>query len=321
LLIAADLRDDLVLRFAAYSTYVRPQPRDTVPITQVQVPEPTGTTPFNFYGTNPTYTVTAGATNLKPYTADSMDMSLEWYNRPGGLFAIDFFQKKIKGYIGPILDKNVLCPADGKVNGVDYGLGSLSISTDSASPNFGKCESSIIYAVDASGKTQHAQVNISGQTNLSPMTVSGIELVMQQNLDFLPGFWKNFGGSLNYGYTTVSGTDATGNKITLPSVAQDNLNLIGYYETKKFGVRLVYNYRGKYNLAAGNSFVGDARTVKARSQLDASASYNINDRISVSVDAFNLTDATRAEYENDPSLPRRIDYDGKTYQVTLNAKF
>jgi hypothetical protein len=41
----------------------------------------------------------------------------------------------------------------------------------------------------------------------------------------------------------------------------------------------------------------------------------------VSLDAYNLTDATRAEYENDPSLPRRIDYDGKTYTVTLNAKF
>jgi outer membrane receptor protein involved in Fe transport len=83
----------------------------------------------------------------------------------------------------------------------------------------------------------------------------------------------------------------------------------------------VFNHRGKYDLAAGNSFVGDARTVKARSQLDASASINLTDRISVSFDAFNLTDATRSEYENDPMLPRRIDYDGRTYQATLRASF
>ena len=86
-------------------------------------------------------------------------------------------------------------------------------------------------------------------------------------------------------------------------------------------MRATYNWRGDYDLAAGNSFVGDARRVKARSQLDASASINITDRISFSVDAFNITDATRAEYENDPQLPRRIDYDGRTYQATLRARF
>ena len=312
-LLAADLTDDLVARFAAYSTYVRPQPRDNVPITGVIVPEPSTVTPTVTYAANPTYTVTIGANNLKPYTSDSYDFSLEWYNRPGGLIALDLFQKRIKGYIGAITDPSVLCPADGLVQGRDYGLGTLTL-------NGSVCQSSNTF-VTTTGAVQHATVAISGQTNLSPMTVDGIEFNIQQNLDFLPGFWKNFGGAFNYSYTTVSGKDASGNKITLPSVSKNNLNLIAYYETKKFGVRLVYNYRGDYPLAAGNSFVGDARTVKARSQLDASASYNINSNLSLSLDGFNLTDATRAEYENDPSLPRRIDYDGKTYELTLKANF
>ncbi|MCS7493966.1 hypothetical protein, partial [Raoultella planticola] len=76
------------------------------------------------------------------------------------------------------------------------------------------------------------------------------------------------GGAANYTYTDIDGKDAQGNPITLPSVAKHDINLIGYYETKLFGVRVVFNHRGKYDLAAGNSFVGDARTVKARSQLD-----------------------------------------------------
>ncbi|MDI7773918.1 TonB-dependent receptor [Asticcacaulis sp. EMRT-3] len=319
-IVAADLTDDLILRFAAYSTYVRPQPRDTVPISGVLSPEPTTDPVLGTYYASPTYTVSLGATNLKPYTSDSLDLSLEWYNRPGGLVALDVFQKKLKGYIGPITDTATLCPADGLVNGVDYGLGTLDISTDASSPNFGKCESSNTF-VNSTGNTVHGLVKISGQTNLSPITVQGVEFNIQQNLDFLPGFWKNFGGAMNYAYTTISGTDSAGKPITLPSVSKDNVNLIGYYETKTFGIRLVYNYRGKYALAAGNSFVGDARTVKARSQLDASASYNINKQFAISFDAFNLTDATRAEYENDPSLPRRIDYDGKTYELTLRANF
>ncbi|WP_395445986.1 TonB-dependent receptor [Caulobacter sp. UC70_42] len=307
-ILVADLRDDLILRAAAYRTYVRPQPRDNVPTTFVQVPVDVNPP------TNPVYTVTLGATDLKPYTSDSYDVSLEWYNRPGGLISVAAYRKEIKGYIGPILDAAILCPSNGKIDGLDVNLGTLTVDSS------GKCISSNQF-VGSTGALTNAEVRISGKTNQSPMTVTGFEFNIQQNLDFLPGFWKNFGGAFNYSYTKIDGKDTAGNKITLPSVSKNNLNLIGYYESTKFGVRLVYNWRDKYDLAAGNSFVGDARTVKARSQLDASASYNLTKDLTISVDAFNLTDATRSEYENDPMLPRRIDYDGRTYQVTMRAKF
>ena len=310
-IVVADLRDDLVLRAAAYRTYVRPQPRDNAPTSFVQVP--TDVNP----PTDPVYTVTLGATNLKPYTADSYDLSLEWYNRPGGMISLAAYRKKIDGYIGPITDQSALCPANGKLPGIDVDLGTLTIDNSGGTP---KCVSSKQF-IGAGGVLKNAQVNVSGKTNQSPMTVTGVEFNVQQNFDFLPGFWKNFGGAFNYSYTKIEGKDTAGNAITLPSVSKNNINLIGYYEAKWGGVRLVYNWRDKYDLAAGNSFVGDARTVKARSQLDASASYKITERLTVSVDAFNLTDATRSEYENDPMLPRRIDYDGRTYQVTMRATF
>lgn len=310
-IVVADLRDDLVLRAAAYRTYVRPQPRDNAPTSFVQVP--TDVNP----PTDPVYTVTLGATNLKPYTADSYDLSLEWYNRPGGMISLAAYRKKIDGYIGPITDQSALCPANGKLPGIDVDLGTLTIDNSGGTP---KCVSSKQF-IGAGGVLKNAQVNVSGKTNQSPMTVTGVEFNVQQNFDFLPGFWKNFGGAFNYSYTKIDGKDTAGNAITLPSVSKNNINLIGYYEAKWGGVRLVYNWRDKYDLAAGNSFVGDARTVKARSQLDASASYKITESLTVSVDAFNLTDATRSEYENDPMLPRRIDYDGRTYQVTMRATF
>jgi len=306
--VVADLREDLILRAAAYRTYVRPQPRDNVPTTFVQVPVDVNPP------TNPVYTVTLGATDLKPYTSDSYDVSLEWYNRPGGLVSIAAYRKEIKGYIGPILDAAILCPSNGKIPGLDVDLGALTVDSS------GKCISSNQF-IGSTGALTNAEVRISGKTNQSPMTVTGLEFNIQQNLDFLPGFWRNFGGAFNYSYTKIDGTDTAGNKITLPSVSKNNLNVIGYYEANWGGVRLVYNWRDKYDLAAGNSFVGDARTVKARSQLDASASFNLTKTMTVSVDAFNLTDATRSEYENDPMLPRRIDYDGRTYQVTMRAKF
>ena len=296
---AADLTSKLVLRGGYYKTYVRPQPRDNVPITSVSIPDPAATG-VPFFGVN------IGATNLKPYTADSFDAALEWYNRKGGLFSIGLYQKNVKGYIGPITDRSVLCPTNGKFNGIDFSLGTL--QDDGVNCNI-------------VGSNPAARVVASGVTNQGPIRVRGIELAMQQNFDFLPGFLKNFGGAANYSHIWISGKDTSGKPITLPSVSDNNVNLIGYYETKLFGLRLVYNWRDKYDLAAGNSFVGDARSVKARSQLDASASLNVTKNISLSVDAFNLTNATRAEYESDPLLPRRIDYDGRTYQATLRASF
>jgi TonB-dependent receptor len=307
----ADLRDDLVFRAAAYRTYVRPQPRDNVPTTFVQVPVDVNPP------TDPVYTVTLGATDIKPYTADSFDASLEWYNRPGGMISLAAYRKEIKGFIGPITDPSVLCPASGKIDGIDVDLGALTIDSSAGSP---KCISSNRF-IGSGGVLKNAEVRVSGRTNQSPMTVTGLEFNIQQNLDFLPGFWKNFGGAFNYSYTKIDGVDTAGKKITLPSVSKNNLNIISYYEAAWGGVRLVYNWRDKYDLAAGNSFVGDARTVKARSQLDASASYKLTESMTVSVDAFNLTNAQRAEYENDPMLPRFIDYDGRTYQVTLRATF
>ncbi len=294
-MVKIELTDDLLLRAAYYRTYVRPQPRDNVPITSVLTPDPAVV--------NSPYTITIGATSLSPYTSDAYDLALEWYNRPGGVFAISLYQKDVDGYIGPIVDPTRLCPSNGLINGIDFGLGPLTISGTNCLT------------------AANVQVQASGSTNQDPITVRGAELAVQQNLDFLPGWLSHFGGAANFTYIDIEGTTGAGVAITLPNVSRKNLNLIGYYETDTFGIRLTYNWRGDYDLAAGNSFVGDARTVESRSQLDASASYNINDRITVSADAFNLTDATRSEYQSDPMLPRRIDYDGRTYQLTLRATF
>ncbi len=306
-MLAADLTRTLKLRGAYYRTYVRPQPRDNVPVTFVQQPEPL-TPPVD-----PAYIVQIGATRLRPYTADSFDLALEWYNRPGGVFAVNLFQKNVRGYIGPITDPGVLCPADGRINGIDLGLGSLTVD----GPN---CVSSNRFP-GAAGTLVNARVLASGITNQLPIRVRGAELAVQQNFDFLPGPLRYLGGAANYTYVDVDGSDAAGNPLTLPSVARHTVNLVGYYEREAFGVRLTYNHRGAYDLAAGNSFVGDARTVKARGQLDASASLNLFARFTLRLDAFNLTDARRAEYENDPRLPRRLDYDGRTYRLTLQARF
>jgi outer membrane receptor protein involved in Fe transport len=52
-----------------------------------------------------------------------------------------------------------------------------------------------------------------------------------------------------------------------------------------------------------------------------SASYNVNDALSLSLDVYNLTDAVRFEYENDRRVTRWVDYDGRTITLTARATF
>ena len=293
-----DVTDDFIVRTAAYRTYVRPHPRQFSPVTLVGTPNDSNV-----------ITATLGNAELQPYTATSLDLSMEWYNRPGGLVALTVFQKRLHNFVQQVSGAKALCPADGGT----LGLGPLSLQGDLCYTSAG---------ADASGDLQ--TVTLTGYVNSStPYTLRGAEFNVQQNLDFLPGFWSHFGGAFNYAYTTVEGVGPTGVKVSLPGISKHNFNVIGYYETDRFGVRLTYNYRTDYDVpdAAIFGFGGAARRVMARGQLDGSASFNIREGASISISAFNITNAVRQEYQGVEDMARRQDYDGRTYRVALNMKF
>ncbi|MBI1682832.1 TonB-dependent receptor [Caulobacter hibisci] len=298
----ADVTDDLILRGAYYKTYVRPHPRQYSPSTKVNPTQILNNSLSS--GSTSVYdvSVTVGNNKLKPYLAESFDLSLEWYNRPNALISLAYFRKNITGRIATTTDPAILCPSDGST----WGFGALS------------WDGTYCNATALSSSTKQVHVNASATYNLDKeTTVEGVEFNIQQNLDFLPGLWKNFGGSFNYAYTTSKSPAIA----PFPGISKHNVNVIGYYETPKYGVRMVYNYRSDYGLNANGTYSGGSRSVKPRGQLDMSASYNVTDALTVSFDAYNLTDAVRFEYENDYQVSRWVDYDGRTFTLTARATF
>lgn len=297
----ADVRDDLIVRGAYYKTYVRPQDRQFSPVTRIGEPV------VNSQLSTPTQTirnasVRIGNNKLRPYLADSYDLSLEWYNRPNGVISLAYFKKVITGRIVSTSDPAILCPADGS----NWGFGPLSWDGQNCT------------ATSQSTATNVLRIGASGAYNLdSDTTVDGLEFNIQQNFDFLPGFWKNFGGNFNYAYTKSKSPAIA----PFPGISKHAANAILYYETPKYGIRAVYNYRTDYPLNANGTYTGGARSVKERGQLDLSASYNLTDRFTISLDAYNITDEKRYEYENDTRFVRWIDYDGRTFTLTGRATF
>jgi TonB-dependent receptor len=291
-IVAADLSDKLVLRAAYYQAFVRPQPRNLTPATTVSA---------NSSG----YAIAYGGYDLKPYSAASEDLSIEWYNRPGGLVSLALYRKVVRDLISAETRISKLCPADATA----FGLGHLSIVGTT-------CYSDLL----VSG--QPAIVTATGSFNQpNPITVTGLEFSVQQNFDFLPGLLKNLGGQFNYSYTNISGTNSDGSKAVLPGVSKNNINLIGYYESKTFGLRVTYTWRDEYILTGGTTFTGGQSLVAPRGQVDASTSYKFNDRYSISFDAFNITNAKRIQYQVTPDIPRQADYDGRTFTLSLRGSF
>ncbi|MBW8734673.1 MAG: TonB-dependent receptor, partial [Asticcacaulis sp.] len=86
-----DINDDMVLRAAFYKTYVRPLPQNSNPVQRIT--EATNTSQSTLTSVIKDVTVSMANSRLKPYTADSYDLSWEWYNRPNGVISLAWFKK------------------------------------------------------------------------------------------------------------------------------------------------------------------------------------------------------------------------------------
>lgn len=300
MLLSADLTDKLVMRYGNYETFVRPNPRDISPIT----------TTVTQNAANGSYNVSLGRVGIEPYESKSQDLALEYYNRPNGLIGLAAYRKKITGLVVGETRDALLCPADG----YGLGLGTWSIVGDrcvSSLPATGPNALNGFYAIDVNGAINSPNA----------IVVEGAELTIQQAFDFLPAPFNGMGGVFNYSYTRTKGKAADGSAAVLTGVSPRAYNFILYYETPAWGVRGVYNYRDDYELPGGGTFSGAARSVKARGQLDMSASYKLTKDLSVALDVFNVTDTFREEYEGSMAKLRRADYDGRTLQATLRYTF
>jgi len=140
----------------------------------------------------------------------------------------------------------------------------------------------------------------------------GFELGYQATFDFLPGFLSNMGTTLNYTYTpSQAGQDAaTGEKILLAdgseapfnNTAENQFNIVLFYQDARFQARIAANYLSKqyqgavthWSFAADNA--GLAQYQEATLYLDAGASFDVTEALQVFVQGSNLTEEAPVNY-------------------------
>jgi iron complex outermembrane recepter protein len=284
--LVAELTPDLLLRMAAAKVMTRPA------LGQVT---PGGT--INLVGN---LTIAIGNPFLDPTRAKTYDLALEWYFDEGALLSGAVFYKDIESFAQTL---SVTMPFNATGFPPELLAGTPLNGTES--------------------------FTVMGPVNTDGGPLKGFEVNYQQPLRFLPGRWSNLGVLLNYTYV-----DSTIEYVTNPTlqtyVENDLVNLSRnawnatlYYEDDQFSVRTSAAYRDSYLTAvpATNApLFQDADGTNATLNVDLSASYSINDQLTLSLEALNLTDEANDQF-TDTTSNRVVVYTHTGRQLFVGARY
>ncbi|WP_454759819.1 TonB-dependent receptor [Caulobacter segnis] len=232
---------------------------------------------------------TDGNPGLKPTFADQWEVGLEKYLPQGGLLAVSYFNKKIEGVVRQALTGTVKNVTKYNANGTIDG----------------------VYDFDV-----YQPINAEGSYK-----VNGVELVAIVPFDILWQPLKGFGVNANYTILDSSLSGQSLIKVPTPPVglADKAYNVTLYYENDKFQARVSYNYKGKYVEGIGYEMYPIWRS--GYGQTDISVSYNLNERVQLSLEGINVTDEATRGYTMDPSFPTMDEKSGRRFSLGLRMNF
>jgi TonB-dependent receptor len=243
---------------------------------------------LNNTGPTPYFAVLSGRQDgnpsLEPWRSTNTDLSFEWYNRPGGVVSLGFYNIKIEKELGSATVFRADLPdLDGVVR---------------------------------------AGANIESLVQKNGNTLSGFEVAIKQRLDFLPGFLSGFGIDASYtrSNTKFSGVDLAGVPIPIgESPSQSSAAL--WYERAGFQARVAATSRGKRLAATDVAGVGLSMYQEATTYVDASVSYEVAKGISVYLQGSNLTNEFEKYYIGWADQRAENNLSERKFLIGIRAKF
>ena len=143
--------------------------------------------------------------------------------------------------------------------------------------------------------------------------VTGAEVSFQRQLDFLPGFAKNFGIFLNYTYLNSKAngiTNADGDErgnLELPGATPNMFNASLSYGDNKFSARLSANFSDAYiDELGGNEF--EDRFYDKQFFLDFNLNYSLTDNLRIYADLNNITNQPLRYFQGVRNRTQQMEY-------------
>jgi len=245
--------------------------------------------------------VTAGNPQLDPTRATAYDMAVEWYFDQGALLSGAVFYKDIKTFTQTLVEQRTF---------ISSGL-PLSLLAGTT-------------------LTGNELFQFTRPVNTDGGPLKGFEINYQQPFRFLPGAFSNLGVLLNYTYVDSKIKYITSTTGATPPVENDLVNLSKnaynatlYYEDDRFSIRASAAYRDRYLTAVPAPtapLIQDAAGTNDTLNVDLSASYNINDHLTVTLEGLNLTDEFNDQFL-DTNADRVVVYTHTGRQYFFGARY
>ncbi|WP_423605610.1 TonB-dependent receptor [Sphingomonas sp. MS122] len=263
------------------------------------------------------FTASTGNPFLKPAMSNNVDVSLEWYLKPGTMFYVNGFYKHIKDL--PI-----------------YSLGQREVTIRYLD---GTTETAVASTSDVVTATEAA-------------TVKGIEVGGRAFLDMLPGDLAGLGVEANYTfidsknpgdlYRDIFGTIR--NDAPLQGLSKHNFNVTLLYERSKLSARVAYSWRSKYlqstnangttptyTFVSAPGATGQSTQIAlpvygdAYGQVDVGVTYKVTDQLSFTVKGTNILNETQRTlmggYKNDAIYTRSWFQSDRRVSLGANLSF
>ena len=236
----------VILRVAYSITLTRPNLPDLAPSERIFAPDVNSATGVR------------GNPELKPFTANNVDFSAEWYFHEEGLLSANFFKKDLDGLIDTM--------------------------TFTANRDF---------VTQLSPEIFNGDVFFTQPSNGASASIKGFEIAYQQAFTFAPeGILQNVGFIANFTKTDSDadfGIENDVRRFGLPGLSPTSYNASLYYDDGKLDAKLSYAWRERY-LAQTYADFGEPRYVDDFGQLDFSVNYSVNDKLQIQVQVSNVTD-------------------------------
>lgn len=233
-------------------------------------------------------TGTGGNPDVDPYRANQFDVSFEWAPNRSTFAALAVYYKDILSYI---------------VNRPQTGVYPIELAPAQA----GGC-TQIGAGSGAGSALYNCPFTVDVRSNGGGGRNIGFEFQAQHSLD------NGFGASVNYTFSDAKSNAGD----PIPGNSRHSFNLTGFYENETFAARLSYNYRSSFFINIDRASPLNQDNTES---LDASASVNLSDNISLTADAVNLTNAKIRQYAGTPVLPRAIYDNGRQFYAGVRVKF
>ncbi|MBI4658288.1 MAG: TonB-dependent receptor, partial [Verrucomicrobia bacterium] len=236
-------------------------------------------------------TVTVNNPSLLPQMATNWDATLEYYFEPVGSLSVGWFHKKITDYIVSGLDNGIV------PTGPNNGFGG-----------------------------EYEGFRLLTALNAGTATVRGWEVSYQQRFTFLPGLLKGLGAMVNYTQIETEGdfgnrTGAVSKTGQVAGFVPKLANVMVSWSYKRFSTRAIANYNSDYISSYSATNAGANLYRYSRTSLDLGFAYQVNPKLSVTLDFSNLTKEPQSFYQYLPSRYQAYTQNFLTITAGISGRF